>query len=93
MENADYWEGLRSHPNRIRVDHVHYMLGPEPKDDSPISLRLCGCGGRKFVFGMLDGNETEGGTVRVSHNVWCQGDIPPELWDDPDFKDNATILK
>lgn len=91
-EHFAHWERIRNHDprngQRIRAGHTYYLIGPEPADMSPKSLRVCGFGGDEFRFRV---HET--GEVVISHNVWCQGDIPEALWNDPDFCDNADRIK
>ena len=88
--DLSYWDRLRTAENRIRAGHKHYVIGDEPEELSPSKLRYCGCAGRKFTFTLLDEFGNSAGML-VSHNVWCQGDIPEVLWEDPDFMDNAVI--
>ena len=67
----------------VRVNHIHYMahFGVNP---GPFK----GHGGAKFWFKFTDGPYL--GEIVECTNVWCQGDIPKELWDE--MPDNAVSL-
>lgn len=60
-------------PRAIVVDGLAYSLGPEPAPTERKSWRL-GCGGQRWTLRPI-----EGGPDVVSHNVWCQGVVPPHF--------------
>lgn len=69
--------------NNIVVDQTHYTIGPVlPKNTSVFR----GFGGSKFII--LKNNKLK---PIVTHNLWCQGDIP-KIWKDQ-LPNNAKFLK
>ncbi len=64
----------------VRVDHHHYVIGEPQPNPGPGH----GHSGRLFRFTMRDGSVVE------SRNVWSQGEIPRELWEQ--LPDNALAV-
>jgi hypothetical protein len=67
------------------IDGVHYVVCEEPSAERRRNPTLLGFGGVKTVIRFKDGREV------TSHNLWCQGRIPP-LWRDK-FPDNAEFVR
>lgn len=61
------------------IDGTHYSILPDDPDGY-----FKGHGGKKFKIRFFDGTEV------ITHNLWCQGDIPP-IWKDK-FPNNATFI-
>jgi hypothetical protein len=66
-----WWEKVdyADKPWVARIDGTHYIIGREPA--SPDEFQ--GFGGAEFRIRFHDGREV------TSHNLWCQGDIPPHF--------------
>lgn len=62
------------------IEGTHYVISP---DDSNAYFK--GHGGTEFKIRFFDGTEI------ITHNLWCQGDIP-ESWKDK-FPNNATFIQ
>ena len=72
-------------PHQVFIaEGSHYLIGEEPTKAELLRYSSCyGYGGAEFRVKFHDG------TTVVSHNVWCQGDIP-DAWKSV-MPDNATI--
>jgi hypothetical protein len=85
--NCDFWQEKvmwreQKDPNSFVVNGVHYRVQP---DVSYTGLGV-GHGGAKFIIKPLDESRAE----IVTHNLWCQGDIPAHFRDK--LTDNAIFL-
>ena len=63
------------------INGTHYMVHPDVPGKTPFR----GFGGREFKIRFNDGKEI------VTHNLWCQGDIPESHRDK--LPDNAVFLQ
>lgn len=76
----ELYERYRGKHPAIIVKGIHYIVYPDkPKGYGG----FLGFGGQRFHFRMNDGREI------VTHNLWCQGDIP-KIWQSK-LPDNAMI--
>lgn len=66
--NCNFWIEYitRPHPNRVIIDHKHYVANPL----TPGSSWFAGFGGRLFEIEFLDGS------TKHTNDLWSQGDIP-----------------
>lgn len=71
---------LEGNKDVVIANHVHYMVR---RDGEGIMGGLLGYGGRRWLIKWQDGREM------VTHNLWCQGPIPEEYWDQ--LPDNAVL--
>jgi hypothetical protein len=75
--DCNFWEGIiEDKDSKIRVfaDHVAYRVGVE--NPNPYFEGFKGFGGRGFkITNLKTGEEI------ISHNLWCNGDIPELFWD------------
>ena len=67
--------------NTVIVDGTRYTIGKEDPN-----LLFKGFGGAEFNIEFFDGRKV------VSHNLWCQGDIPEEFRSYPELQDNARFV-
>jgi len=58
-----------NNPRIARINHVHYSIVPDVTGSG-----FRGHGGREFHIHFNDGRNI------VTHNLWCQGDIPEKYW-------------
>jgi hypothetical protein len=82
--SCDFWMDKvpeANDPRSVRVDGVHYFIGPEHKGPATFS----GFGGRKFVIAFTDGRQV------TTRNLWCQGDIPESF--QSLLPNNATFVQ
>ena len=68
--------------NTVVVNGTRYSIG----DENP-NLYFKGFGGAKFDIEFFDGRKV------VTHNLWCQGDIPEEFRSYPELQDNARFVQ
>ena len=68
--------------NTVVVNGKRYTIGKEDPN-----LLFKGFGGARFDIEFFDGRKI------VSHNLWCQGDIPEEFRSYPELQDNARFVK
>lgn len=64
----NYYVTQKDNPKCIRIDHTHYYIGSESKDNRDMGFR--GFGGRKFTIKHNDGR------LIITTNLWHQGVIP-----------------
>ena len=67
--------------NTVVVNGIRYTIGDENS-----TSHFKGFGGAKFDIEFFDGRKV------VSHNLWCQGEIPEEFRSYPELKDNARFV-
>ena len=72
---------VKDYPTTVRVSGTHYMISP----DNSSTLGFKGFGGAEFRIKFNDGRYI------VSHNLWCQGDIPERFKDR--LPDNAVFVE
>ena len=70
---------IKDDPDTVRVNGTHYIIG----QDNRIGFQ--GFGGAEFRIKFHDGRYI------VSHNLWCQGDIPERFKDR--LPDNAVFVE
>ena len=68
--------------NTVVVNGTRYTIG---KEDPYLLFR--GFGGREFNIEFFDGRKV------VSHNLWCQGNIPERFRSYPELQDNARFVQ
>ena len=67
--------------NTVVVNGTRYTIGKEDPN-----LLFKGFGGARFDIEFFDGRKV------VSHNLWCQGNIPEEFRSYPELQDNARFV-
>ena len=67
--------------NTVIVNGTRYAIGKEDPN-----LLFKGFGGARFDIEFFDGRKV------VSHNLWCQGNIPEEFRSYPELQDNARFV-
>lgn len=78
---CDFWQDyvdLVNDKRSIRVDGKHYFIVPNEKG------YMRGFGGERFVI------ECSNGTIVVTRNLWCQGEIPKNFKNK--IPDNAKFI-
>lgn len=83
---CNFWrcyEEMKEDGRTVRINGFHYRIGAEPQAGRPSSW--CGFGGREFKIRFHDGREV------ISHNLWCQGQIPGHFL--ASMPDNAVFFK
>lgn len=68
--------------NTVVVNGTRYTIGKEDP-----TLYFKGFGGREFNIEFFDGRKV------VSHNLWCQGNIPERFRSYPELQDNALFVQ
>lgn len=68
--------------NTVVVNGTRYTIG----DENP-KLYFKGFGGAEFNIEFFDGRKV------VSHNMWCQGEIPERFRSYPELQDNARFVQ
>ena len=82
--SCDFWremleEDAKRPPHTYcMIDGTHYVIAPEDDSDP-----FRGFGGAEFQIEFFDGHRV------VTHNLWCQGDIP-DFWKEK-FPNNAKF--
>lgn len=65
--SEDFWQEQIAHPEgSIRIDGVHYRVGPRSDRPGPFN----GFGGHKHTIEFLDGRQI------VTYDLWTQGSVP-----------------
>ena len=80
---CDFWqskEDIKDNPRTVRVKGTHYYI----EDDKPHNTSFLGFGGAEFNIKFNDGR------LVITHNLWCQGDIPERFRGK--LPDNAVFL-
>jgi hypothetical protein len=80
---CNFWSekiDIKDNPRTVRVNGTHYWI----EDDKP-NAAFQGFGGSKFDIQFNDGRKV------VTHNLWCQGDIPLRFRDL--LPDNAIFTR
>jgi len=72
---------IKDDPDTVRVHGTHYLISP----DNSSTFGFKGFGGAEFRIKFHDGRNI------VSHNLWCQGDIPERFKER--LPDNAVFLE
>ena len=68
--------------NTVIVNGKRYTIGKEDPN-----LYFKGFGGAEFNIEFFDGRKV------VSHNLWCQGEIPERFRSYPELQDNARFVQ
>ena len=82
--NCAFWfeKIAETNNNTVIVNGIRYTIG----DDNSTSY-FKGFGGAEFNIEFFDGRKV------VSHNLWCQGEIPENFRSYPELQDNARFVQ
>lgn len=72
-----YFYSVMQREERTIVNHISYKVGPNLQHGY-------GESGEKFEIQYFDGREV------ITHNLWCQGEVPSYLWEK--LPDNARFI-